>query len=95
MKDLEYDRPPVLSAGVTVGRAWTVLQSQKSLSSVAVANEDGTLFGMLSQDDVASFNMGLVSSAYLRPVPVYNLLSVLEGRLLNDEGGCGDMMHPQ
>lgn len=92
VKDLDYDRPPVLSAGVTVGRAWTVLQSQKNLSSVAVANEDGTLFGMLSQDDVASFNMGLVSSAYLRPVPVFNLLSVLEGRLLNDEGGCGDMI---
>ena len=92
VKDLDYDEPPVLSAGVTVGRAWTVLQSQKNVSSLAVANEDGSLYGMLSRDDVASFNMGLVSSAYLRPVPVFNLLSVLEGRLLNDVGSGSDMI---
>ena len=90
--DLDYETPPVLSAGVTVGRAWTILQSQKNLSSVPVANEDGTLYGMLSWDDVASFNMGLVSSAYLRPVPVFNLLSVLEGKLLNDVGSGSDMI---
>ena len=92
VKDLEYETPPVLSAGVTVGRAWTTLQSQKNVSSVAVANEDGSLYGILSWDDVASFNMGLVSSAYLRPVPVFNLLSVLEGRLLNDVGSGSDMI---
>lgn len=92
VKDLAYETPPVLSAGVTVGRAWTVLQGNKNVSSVAVANEDGTLYGMLSRDDVASFNMGLVSSAYLRPVPVFNLLSVLEGKLLNDSGINSDMV---
>ena len=92
IKDLEYDTPPVLSAGVTVGRAWTVLQGQKNVSSLPVANEDGTLYGMLSWDDMASYHMGLVSSAYLRPVPVFNLLSVLEGRLLNDVGSGSDMI---
>ncbi len=86
VKDLDYETPPVLSAGVTVGRAWTVLQGQKNAPAVPVANEDGTLCGMLSWDDVARFNMGLVSSAYLRPVPVFNLLSVLEGKLINDAG---------
>ena len=84
VQDLEYETPPILSAGVTVGRAWTVLQGQKNVSSVAVAKEDGTLYGMLSWDDVAKFNMGLVSSAYLRPVSVFNLLSVLEGKLINE-----------
>ena len=92
VRDLDYETPPVLSPGVTVGRAWTILQSQKSVTSVAVANEDGTLHGMLSWDDVAKFNMGLVSSAYLRPVPVFNLLSVLEGRLMNDVGMGSDMI---
>ena len=48
VKDLAYETPPILSAGVTVGRAWTVLQGQKNVSSVAVAKEDGTLYGMLS-----------------------------------------------
>ncbi len=92
IKDIDYATPPVLSAGVTVDRAWQVLQAQKDVSSVAVAGEDGTLFGMLSRDDVASYNMSLVENAYLEPVPVFNLLSVLEGKLLNDAGAAADMI---
>lgn len=92
VKDLAYDTPPVLSSAVTVGHAWAVLQGQKDVSSVAVANEDGTLHGMLSREDVAQFNMGLVSSSCLRPVPIFNLLSVLEGKLLNDAGDNSDMI---
>lgn len=92
VKDLAYDTPPVLSGAVTMGRAWAVLQGQKESSAVAVANEDGTLYGVLSRDDVAKFHMGLVSSSYLRPVPIFNLLSVLEGRLLNDAGDSSDMI---
>jgi len=84
IRDLAYETPPVMSAEVTVGRAWTALQSQQGLSSVAVAKEDGTLYGMLAREDVANYNMNLVSSSYLRPVPIFNLLSVLEGRLFGD-----------
>lgn len=92
VKDIDYCTPPVLSAGVTIDRAWQVLQAQSEVSSVAVANENGTLYGMLSRDDVASYNMSLVDNAYLEPVPVFNLLSVLEGKLLNDAGESGDMI---
>lgn len=92
VKDLAYDTPPVLSAAVTVGRAWTVLQGQPNVSSVAVAKEDGTLYGMLSREDVASYNMSLVASSYLLPVPIFNLLSVLEGKLLNDDGDGSNMI---
>ena len=92
VRDLAYDTPPVLSSEVTVGRAWNVLQGQKDVSSLAVANEDGTLYGVLSWDDVARYNMGLVSSSYLRPVPLCSLVSVLEGKLFNDTGCCGDMI---
>ena len=92
VKDLEYDTPPVLSAAVTVDRAWSVLEAQKGISSVPVANEDGTLYGMLAREDVASYNMDLVSCAYLNPVPVFNLLSVLEGKLLNEAGNSVDMI---
>ena len=92
IKDIDYSTPPVLSSGVTVERAWQVLQAQKEVSSVAVANEDGTLYGMLSRDDVASYNMSLVDNAYLEPVPVFNLLSVLEGKLLNDSGASADII---
>ena len=82
VRDLDFDTPPIMSAEVTVGRAWTALQSQKGLSSVAVAKEDGTLYGLLAREDVANYNMNLVTSSYLRPVPIFNLLSVLEGKLV-------------
>lgn len=92
VKDLDYDTPPILSAAVTLGRAWTLLQSLNDMANVAVAKEDGTLHGMLSREDVARYNMGLVSSSHLRPVPVFNLLSVLEGKLINEYGNSPDMI---
>ncbi len=84
--DLDFDTPPILSAAVTVGRAWDLLQSHKNIAALPVANEDGTLCGMLSREDVASYHMGLISSGRLQSVPLCNLLSVLEGRVLNDAG---------
>ncbi len=90
IRDLDFDTPPILSSAVTVGRAWSTLQSMKDIPGVPVANDDGTLHGMLSREDIASYNMGLVSSSYLRPVPLFNLLSVLEGKLLNDAGDRSD-----
>ena len=75
---------------MTVGRAWDILEEQKNADSLAVARPDGTLYGMLSREDIAQFHMELVKSAYLRPVPIFNLLSVLEGTLLHDGGACND-----
>lgn len=86
VRDLDFDVPPVLSAAVTEDRAWSVLQQQKGISSVPVANEDGTLYGMLSREDVASYNMALVTAGVLEEVPLFNVLSVLEGKILNDAG---------
>ena len=86
VKDLDFDTPPFLSAAVTVGRAWQIMQQQKNISAVPVANEDGTLFGMLSRENVASYNMELISRGVLEPVPLFNVLSVLEGKVLNAAG---------
>ena len=93
VRDLEYDRPPMLSTGVTVSRGWDVLRGQKHLSAIPVVNEDGTLYGMLSRENVASYNMSLVSGAYLKPVPLFNILSVIEGKVLNDAGESVDLLH--
>ena len=90
VRDLDFDTPPFLSTAVTVGRAWKIMQQQKNLSAVPVINEDGTLFGMLSRENVASYNMELVSSGVLEQVPLFNVLSVLEGKLLNDAGDHTD-----
>ena len=90
VRDLEFDTPPFLGAAVTEGRAWNILQQQKNISAVPVVNEDGTLFGMLSRENVASYNMALVSAGVLEEVPLFNVLSVLEGRVLNEAGESTD-----
>ena len=92
VKDLDFDTPPQLSAAVTVGRGWKVLQEQKHLSAVPVANEDGTLYGLLSRENVASYNMSLVNSGFLAPVPLFNVLSMLEGKILNEAGDDTDVI---
>ena len=92
VRDLEFDTPPLLSAAVTVGTAWSILQEEKNISAVPVANEDGTLYGMLSRENVASYNMSQVGSGYLEAVPLFNVVSVLDGRILNDAGDNTDMI---
>ena len=89
VRDLDYDTPPSLSAAATIGRAWQTMQ-QEHISILPVANEDGTLFGVLSAGDVASYDMRSVWDSWAEKVPVYNLLSVLEGRILNAGGELRD-----
>ena len=86
VRDLEFDRPRLISEAVTIGRAWNTLQQQRGISAIPVANEDGTLFGMLSREDIASYNMDLTTAGTLDAVPLFNVLSVLEGRILNEAG---------
>lgn len=90
VRDLQYDTPPILSQAVTVSRGWDVLMQDKSIPAIPVAQEDGTLFGMLSPEDIAAYDMELVDRARLEHVPVFNVLSVLEGKLLNEDGGMTD-----
>ena len=86
VQDLEFDRPPILSPAVTVERAWNELQERKELRAIPVANDDGTLWGVISREDIASYNMELNSSCTLDKVPLFNVLSVLEGKVINDAG---------
>lgn len=86
VQDLEFDKPPILSAAVTVGRAWKQLQERKEMHAIPVANDDGTLFGMMSREDIASYNMELNNACVLDKVPLFNVLSVLEGKVINEAG---------
>ena len=88
--DLDYDTPPVLHAALTVGRGWDILRSDSAIAAIPVTNDDGTLYGMLSSGDVASYDMRTIEDPVVRDVPLYNLLSVLEGRVLNEEEVCPD-----
>ena len=83
VRDLDYDTPPTLDASATISRAWQAMQADK-VSAIPVTNEDGTLYGMLSAGDVANYDMTSVRDPQVRNVPVYNLLSVLEGQILNE-----------
>ena len=84
VRDLDFDKPPVFSAAVTMARAWKMLSEHST--AIPVANDDGTLFGMLSREDVANYNMSLVNQGRLNEVPLFNLLNVLEGKVINDAG---------
>ncbi|MGM9590837.1 MAG: putative manganese-dependent inorganic diphosphatase [Faecousia sp.] len=86
VRDLAYDKPPILGTAVTEDRAWSILREQRGSIAVPVANEDGTLYGMLAREDVASYNMELTGSSYLDEVPLCNVLSVLEGQIINEAG---------
>ena len=89
VRDLDYDTPPTLSAAATISRGWQLMQSNK-ISAIPVANEDGTLYGMLSAGDVANYDMISVRNPMVQSLPVYNLLSVLEGKILNEGGEMAD-----
>ena len=89
VKDLDFDRPPIFGRSVTIDRAWSALKN-RTVAAIPVSNEDGTLFGMLSREDVANYNMSLVNSGFLQDIPLFSLLSVLDGKVLNDAGEAID-----
>ncbi|MCI9121856.1 MAG: putative manganese-dependent inorganic diphosphatase [Oscillibacter sp.] len=83
VRDLEYDTPPTLSSAATISRGWNAMHAGE-ISVLPVANDDGTLYGTLSAGDVASYDVTTVRNPKVEGIPVYNLLSVLEGKILND-----------
>ena len=85
VRDLDFDRPPTLSRSVTMDLAWRTIR-ENELSSVPIINEDGTLFGMLSSGDIASYDIQTINHNRVEDVPLFNLLSVLEGSLVNEAG---------
>lgn len=86
VKDLDYDTPPTLEPTVTLDHAWKVLEDN-GISSIPVVNADGTLYGTLSAHDIATFDIGTIHSPIAENLPVFNLLGVIEGRIVFD----GDM----
>lgn len=83
VRDLDFDTPPCLSSSVTMDRAWHVMHEQR-ISAVPVVNDDGSLYGMLSAGDIATFSMETLVDTRVEDLPVFNLVSVLEGRIVNE-----------
>ena len=87
VRDLsDYDTPPALSRAVTISRAWKALQSDRSIPAIPVTNDDGTLYGMLSPSEIAEYDMQTIANTYAENLPIFNLLNVLDGKIINEAG---------
>ncbi|MCQ2436997.1 MAG: putative manganese-dependent inorganic diphosphatase [Clostridia bacterium] len=84
VRDLEFDRPPMLSPAVTVHRAWNVLQKDPSIPALPVVTAEGKLYGLLSMSSIAMYDMQSEDSLGVLDIPMFNLLSVLEGNILRE-----------
>ncbi len=88
VRDLNFDRPPVLSSAVTVRRAWeTMLKGEGEATFLPVAGEDGKLLGMVTTGDIASFDLESSENPHLSEIPLFNLVSNLDGRLWDGNSG--------
>jgi len=81
--DLDYDRPPVLTGTVTMDLAWRTMRDVAT-STLTIVDEEGKLFGLLSAGDIANYDMQTITNSRIDELPVFNLLSVLEGQLVNE-----------
>ena len=82
VRDLNYDRPPVLSNAVTVRRAWeAMLKGERETAALPVADENGRLTGMVTTGDVASFDLESSENPRLTEIPLFNLVSNLDGQV--------------
>ena len=82
--DLDYDVPPILNEAVTVSRAWSAMEEDKHISAIPIADDEGCLCGMMTAGDIAAYDMETIECPQLWEVPLFNILSVLEGQLLSE-----------
>ncbi len=86
VSDLDYDTPPILSAAVSVYHAWqTIVSDSAVIPTLPVTDEEGHLYGMLTPEEIAAYDMRFLKSSRLEGIPLFNLLACLDGRLINPE----------
>lgn len=83
VRDLDYDHTPALDESVTMSLAWQTMRDG-ALNVVPIVDADGHLCGMLSAGDIASYDMQTLNENRIDDLPLFNLLSVLEGTLVNE-----------
>lgn len=83
VRDLAYDTPPELNYSVTMDLAWRTMRDG-AIATMPILNDDGSLYGMLSAGDLASFEMQSIYNNHIDELPTFNLLSVLEGTIVNE-----------
>jgi len=83
VRDLDYDRLPALNHTVTMDLALRTLRDDH-LTGVPIVDDEGRLCGMLSMGDIAAHDIQTMNENRIDDLPLFNLLSVLEGRLINE-----------
>ncbi len=84
VSDLDYDTPPILSAAVSVYHAWQTLATDTIVvPTLPVTDEDGRLYGMLTPEEIATYDMRFIKSSRIEGIPLFNLLASLDGRLIH------------
>ena len=89
VKDLDFDKPPQLSADVPVSYAWDLL-TNSGYKSLLLTNEDGTLRGMITASRIAERDMESIQNPFVPETPIYNVLSALEGHIINSDENLFD-----
>ena len=87
--DLDYDVPPILHEAVTVGRAWEAMEADQHVSAIPITDDEGRLKGLLTAGDITACDMRTITDSELREIPIFNILSVLEGQLLGETDEIG------
>lgn len=87
--DLDFDRTPQLNRSVTMALAWSTM-TMGQIKTIPIVNDDGTLFGMLSAGDIASYDMLSINDARVEKLSVFNIVSALEGQLVNEYSDIDD-----
>lgn len=86
ISDIEYDQPPKVASSMSAYYAWEMLHgTANGFSAIPVTREDGTLYGLITARSVAENDMDSINRSRIDQVPVYNILSALEGLILNSE----------
>ena len=89
VKDIDFDTPSTLDPFVTLDHAWHIM-NKEGTNTIPVVNSDGTIYGTLSSGDIASYTMSTIDNNYIEDLPLFNLLGVIEGKIIHDGGSMID-----
>ena len=86
VSDIDYDKPPAVSAGVPVSYAWKLLHDEEnSVSALPITNDEGKLYGLVTSGSIAESDMDSMTTPTVSSVPLFNLLGAIEGHVINAE----------
>ncbi len=83
VRDIDFDRPPLVGVNVPVSHAWEMLRENPTLNTLPVTNEDGSLYGVVTAGGIAAGDMQAIHAPVLHEAPIFNVLSALEGHIIN------------